>query len=124
VLRQPELAAIVEESLLRFDEQRYMLVDAVVMPNHVHLLAAFPDDVSMATQCESWKRYTSRQINMRLNRKGEFWQVEAFDHLVRSEEQFAHYRQYIAENGAKAGLKPGEYRWMSKELATGEWRRA
>ncbi len=58
--------------------------------------------------------FHAREINKSLNREGEFWQVEQFDHLVRSEEQFWHYRRYIAENGPKAGLKPSEYRWFSK----------
>ncbi len=38
VLRRPELANIVSDSLLHFDGQRYRMGDFVVMPNHVHLL--------------------------------------------------------------------------------------
>lgn len=117
VLRRPELSAIVEKSLLHFDGQRYVMTDAIVMPNHVHLLAAFPDEPAMFTQCESWKRFTALQINKAIGRDGQFWQVEQFDHLVRSEEQFWYFRRYIAENGWKAGLKKGgEYRWFSKDL--------
>jgi type I restriction enzyme R subunit len=116
VLARPELSAIVEDSLLHFDADRYELTDSVVMPNHVHLLVAFPDESSLSTQCESWKRFTGREINRSLHRTGEFWQVEHFDHLVRSEDQFWHYRRYIAENGQKAGLAKGEYRWFSKNL--------
>jgi putative transposase len=44
VLRRTELAAIVEESLRHFDGERYLLTDSVVMPNHLHLLAAFPNE--------------------------------------------------------------------------------
>ena len=43
LLRQPELAGIVAKSLTHFDGQRYDLTDFVVMPNHVHLIAVFPD---------------------------------------------------------------------------------
>jgi hypothetical protein len=46
VLRRAELAEIVAQSLRRFDGDRYDLTDFVVMPNHVHLLAAFRDEVS------------------------------------------------------------------------------
>ena len=53
VLRQPALAKIVADSLLHFDGQRYLMRDFVVMPNHVHLLAAFPDEAAMLAQCES-----------------------------------------------------------------------
>src|SRR5258708_35439176 len=46
VLRDPELAKIVSESLDHFDGTRYMLLDFVVMPNQVHLLAVFPNEMS------------------------------------------------------------------------------
>jgi type I restriction enzyme R subunit len=42
VLRQPDLATIVGNSLRHFDGERYLMLDFVVMPNHVHLLASFP----------------------------------------------------------------------------------
>ena len=37
----------------------------------------------------------------------EMWQAETFDHIVRSEAQFEHFRRYIAGNPGKAGLKEG-----------------
>ena len=116
VLRRPELATILAKSLLLFDRDRYELTDFVVMPNHVHLLGAFPDETSMLSQCESWKHYTARQINLALGRSGRFWQRDGFDHLVRSIEQFEHLRKYIAENPKRSKLKPGEYIHWSKTL--------
>jgi type I restriction enzyme R subunit len=56
VLRRPELAKIVADSLLHFDGERYRMGDFVVMPNHVHLLASFPMEESMKLQCDSWLR--------------------------------------------------------------------
>ena len=94
--RRPELAQIVADALLHFDGDRYRMGDFVVMPNHVHLLAAFPSDAAMAKQCDSWRHYTAVQINRILGVKGKLWQQEPFDHLVRSPEQYEHFRQYIA----------------------------
>lgn len=37
----------VRESLLHFDEKRYILSNFVIMPNHVHLLVAMKDEYSM-----------------------------------------------------------------------------
>jgi putative transposase len=108
VLRQPRLAQIVAESLRHFDGTRYVLDDFVVMPNHVHLLAAFPTEESQLAQCDSWKHYTAVQINQALGRRGRVWQEDGFDHLVRSVEQFEHFRRYIADNPLRAGLRPGE----------------
>ena len=57
VLRRPDCSRLVADSLRHFDEDRYSLCDYVVMPNHVHVLAAFADEEAMLSQCESWKRY-------------------------------------------------------------------
>jgi type I restriction enzyme R subunit len=116
LLARPELSRIVADSLHHFDESRYVLTDFVIMPNHVHLLAAFRDEAEMLSQCTAWKRFTGRQINAAVGRSGAFWQVEQFDHLVRSAEQFERFRRYIAENPRKAGLAEGQFRWYSKNL--------
>jgi type I restriction enzyme R subunit len=116
VLRRPENSQEVAKSLRHFDGDRYELTDFVVMPNHVHLLAAFPNEASMLVQCESWKHFTATQINRRIGRKDRFWQQDGFDHLVRSVEQFDHFRRYIADNPCRANLTAGEYEHCSKPL--------
>ena len=109
VLRRPDLAKLVAESLLRFNNDRYEMMDFVVMPNHLHVLATFPDKQSMLAQCEPWKHFTATRINSALDQKERFWQQDAFDHLVRHEAQFARLKCYIAENPMKSRLAPGEY---------------
>ncbi len=138
VLRKPELSEIVMKSLLHFDNDRYVLTDAVVMPNHVHLLVAFREEDMLLTQCTSWKHYTAVQINRWLKANlsrgttelrspvvprpgtpptdGEFWQVEQFDHLVRSPEDFDKYRHYIADNPRQAGLPEGSFRYFTNSV--------
>jgi REP element-mobilizing transposase RayT len=117
VLRRSDLSVIVADSLQHFDGRRYELTDFVVMPNHVHLLAAFPSSNGMLDQCDSWKHFTASQINRILGRTGRFWKQDGFDHLVRSQEQFGYLREYIANNPVKARLRPGEYRCYSSTLA-------
>ena len=109
LLKRPALAKIVADSLLHFDGERYRMGDFVVMPNHVHLLAAFPDAEAMEKQFDSWLHYTAFRIHQAIDEKGHFWQQEPFDHLVRSLEQYEYLRKYIAENPDKAGLAPGEF---------------
>ncbi len=106
--RTPENARIVADAFRHFDGTRYRMHDFVVMPNHVQSLVTFPHD-GMRKQCESWKRFTATELNRRLGRAGRFWASEAFDHLVRSADQFDWFRSYIANNPVKAGLRPGEY---------------
>jgi hypothetical protein len=72
MLRRPALAKIVAKSLHHFDNNRYLLLDFVVMPNHVHVLVAFPDEEAMLDQCESWKHYTATQINRELRARAGF----------------------------------------------------
>jgi putative transposase len=116
VLRNPELAEIVANSLKHFDGERYVLTDFVVMPNHVHLLAAFENETAMLAQCESWKHFTAAQMNRWLGRKGRFWEQDGFDHLVRSPEAFAYLRQYIAENPQRARLAATDFIHFSKPM--------
>jgi type I restriction enzyme R subunit len=109
LLRRPELAQIVADSLLHFDGERYRMGDFVVMPNHVHLLAAFGSADVLKDQCDSWMHFSAFEINRATGEKGKFWQQEPFDHLVRSTEQYDYLRDYIADNPKQAGLNSGEY---------------
>ncbi|GAB5406119.1 MAG: transposase [Aureliella sp.] len=111
LLRRPELTSIVVDALFHFDGERYRLGDFVVMPNHCHLLVAFANAEMMKTQTDSWLHYTAYRINQTIGKKGKFWQQEPFDHLIRSPEQYSYLRKYIADNPAKAGLKPGEFHY-------------
>jgi type I restriction enzyme R subunit len=117
VLRDHKLAEIVGKSLMHFDGDRYLMTDYVVMPTHVHVLAAFPNEDAMLLQCESWKHFTATQINRLIGSKGRFWQEDEFDHLVRNEMQYQHFRKYIATNPAAANLRHGEFLHYSKELS-------
>src|SRR5262249_4350203 len=78
VLKRPELAKSVGDTLLHFDGQRYLLSDFVVMPNHVHVLVGLLGDTDLDKQCYSWKKYTAFELNRALGRKGRFWQEESF----------------------------------------------
>lgn len=108
LLRAAELRQVVVDTLLYFHRDRYDLDCLVVMPNHVHLIVQFRAGYSMRKEVTGWLRYSARKINAILGRRGEFWQSEPFDHLIRSAAQFEYLREYIANNPAKARLKPGE----------------
>ena len=108
-LRRLDAAQTVAGALRFFDGQRYALGDFVVMPNHRHVLVTPAPDHELSDIVRSWKTFTARQINGLLGRTGAFWQAETYDHIVRDEEQLAHYRRYIADNPAKANLRAGEY---------------
>ena len=106
------------ECLLSRSDVRDILIDRlcaepsldvwVIMPNHLHALVA-PKDRTLGEVLQNWKGGSAFDINRLLGRGGPFWQKETYDHIVRSETQFRHYRRYIAENPLKARLKPHSY---------------
>jgi putative transposase len=114
-MSRPEISQVVVDSLMHFDGDRYLMTDFIIMPNHIHLMAAFADENGVLAQCESWKHFTASRINQILGKKGRYWQQDGFDHLVRSVEQFAYFRGYIAENPKKAGLDPISCRYYLTE---------
>ncbi|MEJ7590531.1 MAG: hypothetical protein WKF77_03225 [Planctomycetaceae bacterium] len=62
VLKRPELAKIVADSLQHFDCNLYRMGDFVVMPNHVHLLAVFATpDAARHRLCDGVHRQVARR---------------------------------------------------------------
>ena len=114
-LRNPALARIVGDAILRFAGERYDLDRFVIMPNHVHAIVQFRSGFALKTVNQSWMRYTARAINQYLNRRGAFWQPEPFDHIIRSSEQFKYLGAYIEANPQKAKLRKGEYLYWKHE---------
>ena len=77
---------------------KYRLTDFVVMPNHVHVLVTPLGEQTLSDTVQEWKSVSAHRINKALGRKGEFWQKEYFDHIVRSAEQLEKFKSYIQSN--------------------------
>jgi type I restriction enzyme R subunit/putative DNA methylase len=119
VLGYPEIAALVQEALLHFDGERYLLFAWCIMPNHVHLL--LEPMISLVTIMQRLKSWTARVCKVKAGALGiavpefEFWMREYWDRFIRHEEHFQQAIWYIHENPVKAGLcnAPEEWRWSS-----------
>ena len=126
-LGQTEVAALVEDAILRRFAELYGLWAYVVMVDHLHLLlrprpiippqkGALNAFVPLKVIAKSIKGYTARDANRILKRTGQhFWQQESFDHWPRDEDEFFRIISYIENNPVKAGLvhRPEEWRWSS-----------
>jgi REP element-mobilizing transposase RayT len=114
-LRDSRIAALVEEALLHFDDQRYFLIAWCIMPNHVHGLVETRENWPLASVVHSWKSYTAHEANQILGRSGAFWFREYHDRFIRDERHFANAIEYIERNPVKAGLVGAseEWRWSS-----------
>ena len=115
-LRKPEIAELVAGALKYFNEQRYVLREWVVMPNHVHVLFWPMPQYEVGEIVKSWKQFSSLRAKPILGLPaGRFWQPESFDHWVRDDDERARIARYIRNNPATARLcaRPEDWRWSS-----------
>lgn len=115
LLRCRHCSALVADSILHGEGVTHDINCLVVMPNHVHVLAQFREGTNRSLIGHRWMRYSARQINRTLGRRGPFWQPEPFDHLVRNAESFEGYRNYIKNNPVEAGLDPHDCFFWSRD---------
>lgn len=119
-LSDPACADIVADAMVRFDGLKYDLLAWCVMPNHVHVLIREKAGWPLGAVIKSWKGYTARMINRRLERQGAFWAADYFDRYVRSREQYEGTIAYIEANPVKAGLcsEAADWSWSSARART------
>lgn len=110
VLRDPEIAEIVYGAFRFFDSKRYELDEHVVMPNHVHVLVKPLAGHGLSDILHSWKSFTANRINRQLERAGQLWQHESYDHIVRNESAMNAIRRYIRENPKVGGASSSPMR--------------
>jgi REP element-mobilizing transposase RayT len=103
-LKLPQVARMVQDSLLKFDGIRYRLFAWVVMPNHVHSLLTRFEQYELSDILHSLKSFTSHEANKLLHRRGQFWIEDYFDRYIRNQEHFEKTVKYIESNPVKAGL--------------------
>jgi len=108
-LKTPSIAQIVSKALTYFHGTRVYSGDYVVMPNHVHALLRPIDEHELEDILHSIKSYTANQINKVMERSGELWQRQSYDHIVRDFDQLKAFQEYIAANPVKAKLNTGEF---------------
>lgn len=109
MLKNPKISKIVADVLNYFNNQRYILDEWVIMPNHVHVLFKPLDNNRLPDILHSWKSFTANEINKLTGNKGQLWMHESYDHIVRNEIALNTIRNYIRQNPIKANLKEGEY---------------
>jgi REP element-mobilizing transposase RayT len=116
-LKLPAAADIVIES---FDfiqiKYKWYFPYIVVMPNHVHCLAAHQDNAacSLEQALGYIKSFSAKNINLLINNKGNIWETENFDHWCRTPESEERIKEYIRNNPVKAGLvkAPEDWKWL------------
>ncbi len=89
----------------------YILISAMIMPDHVHLLLTPQKNYSLSGIMKGIKGTASRQINIDRESKGNIWQAESFDRIIRSQSDFEKKLNYMWNNPIKMGLaeNPHDY---------------
>ena len=102
-LRDPRVAALMENSMRFHHGARYELLAWVVMPNHVHALIQV-GDTSLSEIIQNWKSIVAVKANKLLGRTGNFWQLDYWDTFMRDREQKIKAVRYIENNPVKSGF--------------------
>jgi len=118
-LRDPGVASIMQETLIKWHDDRYDLWAWCIMPNHVHVLITAR--APLGTIVQSWKSFVARWARSRASEQGltvpddGFWMREYWDRYIRNEQHFAAARHYIEHNPVAAGLcrQAADWRWSS-----------
>lgn len=103
-LRDARIANLVQNALLKFDNERYRLLAWCIMPNHVHVMIETIEGFPLDGILHSWKSFTATKSNKLLGRKGKFWQREYRDRFIRHAQHYADAVRYIEGNPVKARL--------------------
>ncbi|MGE3315448.1 MAG: transposase [Planctomycetaceae bacterium] len=85
-------------------EKHYLLAAAVVMPDHVHLLLRTLPGIELPRIMKGIKGVSARLINQSRKTRGEIWQDESWDRVVRDAADFDEKLRYMVDNPIKAGL--------------------
>ena len=107
--RRPRLANDrVHEAFVRFSKRaqndfgvavgRY-----VILPDHLHLFVALPDDLKLGDWIGTLKRVLTRSLE-RSGSGDPIWQRGFFDHILRSRESYSEKWNYVRANPVRAGL--------------------
>jgi len=67
------------------------------MPDHLHALLAFPPNKRMSDAISTWKGFHSK-------RHGVIWQLNYFDHRIRSDGELDEKAAYIRQNPVAKNL--------------------
>ncbi len=96
------IAREILSTVILYDEgKKYDVLAACIMPNHVHLLLYVYQEERLKEIVQQIKRISAHKINTAIGRKGELWQKESFDRVIRSWQHLKYVMEYINHNGDK-----------------------
>lgn len=112
IFRRETTARLLIETLAHYrDEQKYLLHEFVIMPDHLHALITPAPEISL----ERAMQFIKGGFSFRLKAGGHVWQASFSNHRVRDLEDYENHREYIRMNPVRARLarRPEKYPYSS-----------
>jgi putative transposase len=95
---------IIRSIKIYHEKRRWYCHLGLLMPDHVHFLLSFSNQVIYPNVVGDWKRWINRH-------HGIIWQENFFEHRLRDEESYSQKADYILHNPVRAGLIEGWRDW-------------
>jgi len=111
ILELADRKMILEGVKFLSNKMGFDLFAAVVLPNHVHILAKFNKGKEVTSFLKRLKSHTSKRVKARQHLTTPVWQRGTYDRVVRSDKQFWAFYNYIIFNPVKHGYveEPGAW---------------
>jgi REP element-mobilizing transposase RayT len=74
------------------------------MPDHLHWQFQLLEKYSLAEVIKRMKGRSAQALNMQKNKQGKVWQVDYYEHHIKSESDLINQARYIVANPLRAGL--------------------
>ena len=111
ILDRPDVHGSFIQFGLRAREYGVSIGRYVIMPDHIHLFAAFgPESISLSKWMKSLKNAISKTLKS-ATFAPPHWQKGFFDHVIRSAESYEQKWLYIRDNPVRAGLVESADDW-------------
>ena len=115
LLQSDRMARLLIDVLYHYrSQQRYLLHEFVIMPNHIHLIIT-PTKISIQRAMQLVKGGFSFRAGRDIGIGGEIWQTSFHDRRIRDAGEYREYVGYVHRNPVTAGLviTPSEFEFSS-----------
>ena len=122
ILTRPEVHRAFLDYANRGEDRGAFIGAYVLMPDHVHLFAAFDPELRLSEWVKSLKNALSKALRS-LHVPAPHWQKGFFDHVLRSGDSYSQKWDYVRDNPVRAGLAGTWNEWpFSGEVHLLEYR--
>lgn len=110
----PKERTITFDHIISGHKKFYVLSAFIVMPDHIHVLLQPIGEFDLGRIMKGIKGVSANKINEIRSDKGQVWQHESYDHIIRNGMELKQKFEYILNNSVDAGLveSSGNYEWL------------